>query len=253
MLSTAAKKRYISTISALLALILALPFTGCTYRDRVAPITLPDAEHGIVVGDGLKISGYALTDPKEAENALGFDALQAGLLAVRVTFQNDGTKIATVNPDQTFLIDSDNNAWPILSQRQATERAEKHVDVGETVKGGAKPAFLLGAAGAVAGAAIAIVSGKDVGTAVGKGAVAGAATGAILGGAASYSATHDKVRKGMASKTLHPDAIMPGEIAYGFLFFPGTPGEEAKDASELRLNIVLGENGKQEIVKLDLR
>ena len=250
---TAPEKWKTSTVCLLMTFILACPLTGCTYRDRVAPITLPSAERGITIGDGLKISGYALTDPVEAENALGFNALKAGLLAVRVTFQNDGTKTASVNPDQTFLIDSNNNAWPILSQRQATERAEKYVDVGETISGGAKPAFLLGAAGAVAGAAIAIVTGENVGTAMGKGAVAGAAGGAILGGAASYSKTHDKLRKDMAGKTLEPGAILPGEIAYGFLFFPGTPGEEAKDAVELRLNIKLGENGKQEIVKLKLQ
>lgn len=252
-MSIAAKRINTTIISTLMAIVLAFPFTGCTYRDRVAPITLPDAQTGIVIGDGLKISGYAITDPQEAKNALGFNALKAGLLAVRITFQNDGTKKAIINPDQTFLIDKNNNAWPILSQKHATERAEKYVDVGEAATGGAKPALLLGAAGAVAGAAFAIVTGEDVGTAAGKGAVAGAAGGALLGGAAAYSATHDKLRKGMANKSLHPDAIMPGEIAYGFLFFPGTPGEEANGATELRLNLKLGDNGKQEIVKLNLR
>ena len=238
----------------IMAILLALPYTGCTsYQDRVAPITLPDNNRGVVVGDGLSISAYAITDPAEAEKSLGFNALKAGLLAVRLTFKNDSSQNATINPSQTFLIDSANNAWPILSQRQANERVEKHVDIGETAKGTAKPAFLLGAAGAVAGAAFAIVTGEDVGEAMGKGAVAGAASGALLGGSAAYAETHNKVRKGINDKSLHTDIILPGEIAYGFLFFPGTPGEEAKDAAELRLNLTLGENGKPQIVKLDLR
>ncbi|MDH4322021.1 MAG: hypothetical protein OEV73_11060 [Desulfobulbaceae bacterium] len=240
-------------LGALMAILVIYPVTGCTYRDRVAPITLPDNNRGITVGDGLKISGYAITDPKEAEKALGFNAIKAGLLAVRVTFQNDGSETATVNPDQTFLIDSANNAWPILSQRQAAERAEKHVDIGETARGSAKPAFLLGAAGAVAGAAIAIVTGENVGEAMGKGAAVGAAGGAILGGAAAYADTHDRIRKEMNEKGLHNDVIQPGEIAYGFLFFPGTVGEEAKDAVELRLSLALGGKGRQQTVKLDLR
>ncbi len=243
-----------SLIRALIVILLAYSLAGCTYRDRVAPISLPgNSNNSITVGDGLKISGYAITDPEEAKKYLGFNALKAGLLAVRVTFQNDGSQIATINPDQTFLIDSDNNAWPLLNQRQATERAEKHVDIGETVKGSAKPAFLLGAAGAVAGAAIAIVTGEDVAEAMGKGAAMGAAGGVLMGGTAAYSDTHDKVKKGMADKGLPNGAIMPGEIAYGFLFFPGTPGDEAKDAAELRLSLHLGEYAQPEIIKLDLR
>jgi len=237
----------------LMTLLMVCLVASCTYRDRVAPISLPDNEKGVTIGDGLKISGYAITDPKEAKASLGFDAIKAGLLAVRVTFQNDGSETVSINPDQTFLIDSNNNAWPILDQRQAAERAERVVDIGETTKGSAKPAFLLGAAGAVAGAAIAIVTGEDVAEAMGKGAAVGAASGALLGGAAAYSETHDKIRRGMADKGLRNDTILPGEIAYGFLFFPGTPGEEAKDAQELRLNLRLGKQGHQEIVKLDLR
>lgn len=252
-MSTPHRQWHTALLSTLTAILLACSISGCTYKDRVAPISLPDNDRGITIGDGLKISGYAITDPKEAQAALGFDAIKAGLLAVRVTFQNDGSDSVTINPDQTFLIDSDNNAWPILDQRQAAARAEKHVDIGETAKGSAKPAFLLGAAGAVAGAAIAIVTGENVGKAMGKGAAVGAASGVLLGGAAAYSETHDKIRRGMADKGLHSDAILPGEIAYGFLFFPGTPGEEAKDAQELRLNLRLGANGHQEIVKLNLR
>ena len=49
-----------TVIAALLALLIA---SGCTYKDRVAPINLPDSSTGVVVGDGLKIAAHAFTDP----------------------------------------------------------------------------------------------------------------------------------------------------------------------------------------------
>ena len=247
--------RPLKRLSLLLALTIGMVWTmaGCTYKDRVAPIVLPDANHGIVVGSGLKIAGHAITDPKEAENALGFNAVKAGLLAVRLTFQNDGNEVVTVNPQQTFLIDRDNNAWPILSQKQAAQRTEGYVDVGGTMKGTAKPALLLGAAGAVAGAAIGILTGENVGEAMGKGAALGAAGGVLVGGASAYNKTGETISHDLASKTLRNDAILPQQIAYGFLFFPGIPGEEANGAVELRLALMMGAQGRQQVVALNLQ
>jgi len=236
-----------------ICLLLALTLAGCTYKERVAPIALPDSTHGVVVGSGLKISGHAITEPKEAEKSLGFNAVKAGLLAVRLTFQNDGNETATINPDQTFLIDRNNNAWPILSQKQAAQRAEGYVDIGETVKGTAKPALLMGAAGAVAGAAIGIITGENIGEAMGKGAAIGAAGGVLIGGGTAYTKSGETVRRDLAGKTLRNDAILPQQIAYGFLFFPGTPGEEAAGAVELRLGLSLGADARQEVVKLNLQ
>jgi hypothetical protein len=48
---------------------------------------------------------------------------------------------------ETFLIGRQGQAWPLLSTEQAYERVNGYVDVGETVKGAAKPLGLLGATG----------------------------------------------------------------------------------------------------------
>lgn len=234
----------------MLITLMIYPFSGCTYKDRVAPIHLPDSTTGIVVGDGLKISAHAFTDPKEAKKSFGLDAHKAGLLPVQVTFQNDSSEKVTVNPEQTFLIDRNNKAWPILSLEKTYQRAKGHVDIGETAKGTAKPALLLGAAGAIAGAAIGIVTGENVGEAMGKGAVIGAASGALIGGAKAYSKTGEKIRDDILAMKLRNDAILPQQIAYGILFFPATPKEEAQGAVELRLSLKIGDT--RQIVKLNL-
>jgi len=237
-----------TVIAALLALLIA---SGCTYKDRVAPINLPDSSTGVVVGDGLKIAAHAFTDPDEAEKAFGFDAHKAGLLPVQITFQNDGSEEAMIMPDQTFLIDQNNRAWPILSLERTYDRIKRHVDIGETVKGAGKPALLLGAAGAIAGLAVGIVSGHDMGEAVGKGAALGAASGALIGGTKSYMEGGEKIREDLYNMNMKNQAVLPNEIAYGYLFFPATPGEEAVGAEELRLSITWG--NAREIVKLNLR
>lgn len=234
----------------MLMTLVILSLNGCTYKDRVAPIQLPDSTTGIVVGDGLKISAHAFTDPKEAQKSFGLDAHKAGLLPVQLTFQNDSHSKVMVNPEQTFLIDQNNKAWPILSLEKTYQRAKGHVDIGETAKGTAKPALLLGAAGAIAGAAIGIVTGEDIGEAIGKGATIGAASGALIGGAKAYSETGEKIRDDILTMSLRNDAILPQQIAYGVLFFPATPKEEAQGAVELRLSLTLGDT--RQIVKLNL-
>lgn len=225
-------------------------FSACTYKDRIAPITLPPASQNMVVlGDGLKISAQAFVDPKTAEQSFGFDIRKAGLLPVQVTFQNDGSAPATIDPSQTFLLDHDNKAWPVLSLEKTYQRTKGYVDLGETLKGSTKPALLLGAAGAVVGLAVGIVSGHNIGEAMGAGAAAGAAVGALAGGATGYATTGKKIKADLANKSLKNDPILPMQIAYGVLFFPGMP-EEAPGAMQLRLFLKIGEI--PHVVKLNL-
>ncbi len=238
--------RHLGWLATLLSLFQLVG--GCTYRDRVAPLNLPDANNGIVLENGLKISALAFSDPARAKESFGFDARQAGLLPIQVTFQNDSQERVLVNPTQTFLIDSSNRAWPILSLEKTYQRTSGQVDLGETAKGASKPSLLMGAAGALAGLAIGVATGSNVGEAMGTGAVIGAAGGAILGGVESYSNAGEKIRDDLASKTLQNVPILPQQIAYGVLFFPGLRGEEAEDARELRLSITMGE--KTQVVRL---
>ncbi len=228
------------TAWAAAVMILLTAIAACTYRSRVAPIKLPEAAANMVEVDGLKMTATAFVDREAAEKAFGFDIRKAGLLPVQVTFQNDGNRRVRVKPGQTFLIDNEQNAWPVLGAKETYARTKKFVEIGETVKGAATPALLLGAAGAVAGAAIGIITGENVGEMAGKGAVLGAAAGTIGGGADAYAKTGRRIRNDLARKTLKNEDILPGQIAYGVLFFPGAPDEEAGSARELRLALDLG-------------
>jgi len=205
-----------------LAALLGMLVSSCTYQDRVAPLNLPDVNKGgIVVGDGVKISALAFDSDEAAKQAFGFGARKAGLLPIQLTIQNDSPDKVRINPEQTFLIDNNNQAWPILSLEKTYQRTSGHVDLGETAKGAGKPALLMGAAGALAGMAVGVVTGQNVGEAMGTGAVLGAAGGAIVGGAKSYSDSGEKIRNDLAGKTLRNQAILPNQIAYGVLFFVG--------------------------------
>jgi hypothetical protein len=159
---------------------------------------------------------------------------------VQLTLQNDSPDKVRINAEQTFLIDNNNRAWPILSLEKTYQRTAGHVDLGETAKGAGKPALLMGAAGALAGLAVGVVTGQNIGEAMGTGAVIGAAGGAIVGGAKSYSDSGEKIRDDLAAKSLRNEAILPHQIAYGVLFFPGMPGEEADGVKELRLSLTIG-------------
>jgi len=204
--------------------------TSCGYKDRVAPVSLPDNfSNMVVVGDGLKISAIAFLDPKQAEGVFGFNVRKAGLLPVQLTLQNDGSMDAQVVANQTFLVDRQNNAWPVATLERTYERTKSYVDIGET--------------------AIGIVTGNNVGESMGKGAVLGTAAGAIAGGAKGYGDAKDKLRDDLYSKSLKNSVILPGQIAYGVLFFPGMP-EEAQSAKELRLQVNVG--GRGQIVKIYL-
>ncbi len=221
--------------------LLIIACISCTYRERVTPIVLPDAAHGMVtVADGLKISSRAFPERKQAKEIFGFDIRKAGLLPVQVTFQNDSPRSVTVDPSQTFLLSPDKKAWPVLPLDKTYERTKGYVEAGEAAKGAVKPAILLGAAGAVVGLAVGIVTGENLGEAAGKGAAAGAAAGAVIGGADRYAKTGKKIKADLASKTLSNREILPGQIAYGVLFFPGLP-EEASSVDELRLALRSGE------------
>lgn len=236
-------------INYFFVLLLCVSITACSYKDRVAPINLPDASNGITVGDGLKVSAIVFSDPKKAEEAFGFNARKAGLLPIQLTFQNDGSKTVKVDPQQTFLIDKENKAWPVSSLDRTYKRAKGHVEVGDTLAGAAKPAVLLGVAGAVAGAAIGIVTGENIGSAMGKGAAVGSAVGIGIGGATRYTEAQKEIKDDLAAKSLQNEDILPSQIAYGILFFPGMSGE-AQGARELRLALTIG--GKKEIVNIHL-
>jgi hypothetical protein len=243
------REKTISPVIITLLAVSLLFLPSCAYKERVQPITLPAGAMNHVVVNGVQISAKAYADKKAAKEAFGFDIRGAGLLPVQVVFQNDGDWPVSLVAEQTFLIDSKNQAWPVNTLERTYSRIEKHVDVGETAAGAAKPALLLGAAGALAGLAVGIVTGDNIGEAMGKGAAIGAAAGAVGGGVTGYKDARGKIKQDLSQKALVNKEILPSQIGYGMLFFPGF-AEEAQDAVQLRLTLSF--SGEQHSVILDL-
>ncbi len=240
-----------TTIIAVVCLVLTL--SACsTYSDRVAPVPLPSLQPDHLEMDGVLISAYPYVDDDEAEAALGFDARAAGMLPVRFVIDNQSDQRVRVNPEQTFLIDKEGQAWPLLSTEQAYNRVKNKVEIGETFKGATTSAVLAGAAGAVAGLAIGILSGGNIAKIMGKGAVVGASIGAIGGSASRYGQLDGELRNDLYQKTLENKTIRQGELAYGYLFFPGS-SDESQSANALRLSLGIGKKNPPRIVTLLLR
>jgi hypothetical protein len=220
------------------AAILTLSFIliSCApYSQQVVPFKMPAAFSNMTQVAGMQIGAMAYTDPNEAQNAFGFDIRGAGLLPVQVVIDHKGTSAVEINPAQTFLVDRQNNLWPVLDKRLAYERVARYSEMAEVGAGAVKHGFLGATAGALIGAAIGIVTGRHVGEAAARGAAVGAAAGATTGGAAAYGAAraNQDIAHDLRTKSLESRPIQPMEIAHGFIFFPG----EASSAKELRLQL----------------
>ena len=231
------RKLYHAVIVLLLSLLV---LAGCaSYGHRVSPVPLPGAQPEHMAVNGVEMLAVAFLDKKTAEDRFGFDVRGSGLLPVQLVIDNGSTQKVSINSGQTFLIDQSGQAWPLLSAEEAYQRVKGHVEIGETAKGTVKPAVLLGAAGALAGFAVGIISGQDIGESVGKGAVLGGTAGALAGGTAAYATAPEKIRNDLAQRTLSNRPVEPGQLAYGFLFFPGH--KEAISVQQLRLAVTIGE------------
>jgi len=211
-------------------------FIGCaSYETRVVPFKLPSAFPNAMEVNGAVIAAQAYADQKEAEGAFGFDMIDAGILPVKVVFDNQGNHALDIVGAQTFLVDADYNLWPVLEDRLAYDRMQKKTELGRVAPEAMKYGGLGGIAGGIIGAAIGIVSGQNVGNAAMKGAAIGAATGATMGGAKGLTDTEvqAKIRSDLEKRSLENRSVRAGEIAHGFIFFPA----EAKKPVELRLQI----------------
>lgn len=218
-----------------LALAIVFLAACASYERPVVPFKLPSAYPNATEAGGATIAAKAYDDEKEAEKAFGFNIIAAGVLPVQIIFDNRGAHPLEIMPDQTFLVDTANNLWPILDSRMAYDRIEKKTEYGKVAPEAGKMGLLGGAAGALVGAAIGIVSGHNVGDAAVKGAAVGAAGGAIFGGTKGLTDrdVQDQIREDLQSRSLSSRPVPAHDVAHGFAFFPG----EAKKAKELRLRI----------------
>lgn len=224
------------TIIATLLMVILVGLSACTtYERRVVPFKMPAAYPNATPVADATLAAKAYDSPEEATAAFGFDIRGAGIFPVQVIFDNTGSHPLEVLANQTFLVDEENNLWPILDERMAYDRLSKATELGKVAPEAAKGGFLAGAAGAVIGAAIGIVTGQNVAAAAGQGAAIGAAAGITMGGAKglSESDVRQEIQEDLRNRTLEKRPIAPHEVAHGFIFYPG----EAKKAKELRISI----------------
>jgi len=215
---------------------------SCThYQRQVVSFKMPDAYPNVKEVLGAKVAAYAYNNSEEAEKAFGFNIRGAGIFPVQVIFDNQGLHKIEIDSSQTFLIDKENNIWPVLDKSLAYERLTSKTEMAKIGSGAAKGGFLGGIGGAIIGAAVGIVTGKDVLESTGKGAAVGAAAGATFGGAQAMTSdsVERKISDDLRNKSLENKVIHPKSIAYGFVFFP----DEAQFAKELRIQLKEVETG----------
>lgn len=226
--------------------------SGCTsYKSQYISFRPPQGYLNYQVVDGLSMGAEAYPTKDEAQKAFGFDIKGAGLLPVQLVLENKSGSNIELVPGQTFLVDSSNRYWTVVTTNAAVDRLEKSTQLSSFFGRGAGKGALLGATGgAILGAAIGIVSGSNVGSAMGKGAAIGGAGGAVIGSTSEgtspereYRITDDIRAKGLEGKVIPRDSL-----ANGFIFFPG----EAESAKELRLQYREKDTGKVRSVALRL-
>ena len=223
---------------ALGILLLVLAVAGCAtgYKAQPVPFRLPSSYPNVTTLAGASVAAKAHADRREAKQTFGFDVRAAGLLPVEVVFDNQGSEALNINPQQTFLEDEEGNLWPVLAERFAYERVTKYAQTKKIFREGAYTGFLGATAGTLVGAAVGVVTDEDVASAAAKGAAVGAAAGAVLGGASGYqsaSEARQQLLDDFEAISLRNRPITRGNLAYGFIFFPG----EAKTPKTLRLQL----------------
>ena len=238
--------RQVKTPARFAPVLLLTGMLACsTYHQKIPPVPLPGYAANSVNVEGALLAALAYPDPDAAETAFGFDIRGAGLLPVRLVIDNRSHNVIKVNPQQTFLIDRQNQAWPLLTSNQAQSRVASSVALGETLKSGVAGALLGGATAAISGFAIGLVLQNGYGP-LGNTAAAGAGAGAFFGGGSDPQALENRIRQDLNGKSLRNQRLQPGELAQGYLFFPGL--EEAESAVALRLGLEL--DGYPQVVNL---
>lgn len=229
-------KKYSLFRVALVLALAALVMAGCArYERTVVPFKMPGAYANAIEAAGATIAAEAFSENDRARNAFGFDILGAGVMPVQVIFDNRGVHPLEILPDRTWLVDREQQLWPVLDANLAYDRIAKHTRYGEVGPKAATKGLLGAAGGAIVGAAVGIVTGTNVADAAGKGAAAGGAAGAVIGGASGVTDQDARrnIGEDLHNRNLERKPVPPGDIAHGFIFFPG----EAVDAGELRLTL----------------
>lgn len=223
-------------------------FSCSTYSNKISPVPLPALKNDHVNIDGVFLIARAYVDPDHAEKAFGFDIRDAGLLPIKVVIENQSGDNVRLIGKQAFLLDKKGQAWPLLTASQANERINNQIQIVDGILNTGTSAILMGAAGAITGLAIGVLTGDNLGTAAMKGAVLGGTAGAIYGASSSHSKSNDQIAYDVTQKAFKNQAISAGALAHGYLFFPGL--DEAESAQILRLSLMI--KGKPRVVNIGL-
>ncbi len=173
---------------------------------------LPESLAGIVQSAGTQFQALAFTDRHAAETAFGFDIRHAGLLPIRISINNlKGDKLKII-PRQTFLVDLNGQAWPLLASSQAFNRLQK-----AGVQSKASPAITAtDNFASLTGFALDMMASQQSST-----------------DANAYARPDEHTNATLGGQTLRNPGIPAGKFASGVLYFPGR--DEAHSAKELRL------------------
>ena len=234
-------------------LIIASHLAGCaTYERRSVSFRPPQDYANTHDLAGLSVGAEAFVDKALAEEAFGFDIRGAGLLPVQVVMDNRSGQRVEVMSGQTFLIDSSNRYWKLLSNREAADRVQKATEAGRIGSGAGKGAAWGAAAGALLGLALGVVSGRNAAETAVKGGVIGGAGGAIVGAAGKADEGRQReqqIAEDLREKGLEGKVLTAETLASGFIFFPG----EAATAQELRLQLKFRDTGRVQTINLKLK
>jgi hypothetical protein len=232
--------------AGLLALaVLAAVFFRTAHYGRLPPESPPSMLGHRIDVQGAQLAALAYADPGKAKKRFGFDIRGAGLLPIRLAIDNRSGGVARIDPRQTFLIDRQGLAWPLLTADQAHDRMAGAPD--DRAKNAATPMPGVpedGAAETFTGFAMSLLLQDGFEAAV----PSRAAVETAVASERRPPVLEDRIRRDISLKSPRNPRLQSGELAQGYLFFPGR--EEAQGADTLRL--VLELDGSPHVVRIPL-
>jgi hypothetical protein len=189
-------------------------------------VPLPESLAEPVELAGTRFQALAYMNRQQSEAAFGLNIRGIGLLPLRISIDNRGGAALKIIPRQTFLIDLEGQAWPLLTSDQAFSRLERAGIKNQNVP--KLPA--LDDLESLTGFAL------DVTTSAGFSANA-------------YTQSETRIGKKLHEKNLRNPKVAAGKVASGVLFFPGW--EEAESARSLRL--CFEQDGRLKFLTLPLK
>jgi len=216
--------RYGFAMLAIAGLLLACD----SKQGKPEAIPLPENLAQPVATDGIRFQALAYLNHQQSEIEFGFDILNTGLLPVQLSVDNRSGTVVKIIPRQTFLIDSEGQAWPLLAIEQLIERLQR-----EGIHQYNPPSMpALDKLDSLTGFALDVTVSSNFQLATN---------------------TQARPRAGlvnsMKERNFHNPKIPAGEVASGVLFFPAR--EEAKSANRLRL--CFQQDGRVKFLNLPLK